>query len=67
MPVITRLTLLVLCLIVYLMIKFRAREDSMLYRYISWNEFVHNMLAKGEVGYFSSAYVITCRMFAIVK
>lgn len=50
MPVITRLTLLMLCLIVYVMIKFRAMEDGMLYRYVSWNEFTHNMLAKGEVG-----------------
>jgi len=50
MPVVTRLTLLMLCLIVYVMIKFRAMEDGMLYRYVSWNEFIHNMLAKGEVG-----------------
>jgi len=50
MPVITRLTLLMLCLIIYVMIKFRAREDNILYRYVSWNEFIHNMLAKGEVG-----------------
>ena len=51
MPVISRLTLLSLCLAIYFMIKFRAREDSMLFRYVSWNEFLHNMLAKGEVGY----------------
>jgi len=51
MPVVTRLTLLLLCLAAYMMIKFRAREDGMLYRYVSWNEFIYNMLAKGEVGY----------------
>jgi len=51
MPIITRVTLLLLCFVVYIMIKFRAMEDGMLYRYVSWNEFIHNMLAKGEVGY----------------
>ena len=50
MPVITRLVLLTLCFALYMMIRFRGREDGMLYRYVSWNEFIHNMLAKGEVG-----------------
>jgi len=51
MPLITRLTLLSVCVAIYFLIKFRAREDSMLFRYVSWNEFIHSMLAKGEVGY----------------
>jgi len=50
MPVISRLILLMFCFILYMMIKFRGREDNMLYKYVSWNEFIHNMLAKGEVG-----------------
>jgi len=58
MPVVTRLTLLMLCFMLYVLIKFRAREDSMLYRYVSWNEFVHSMLAKGEVGNFSFSFFI---------
>ena len=58
MPVITRLTLLVFCLVIYVLIKFRAREDNMLYRYVSWNEFIHNMLAKGEVGCLTFAHSV---------
>jgi len=49
MPVISRLTLVMLLVTLYFLIKFRGREDNMLYRYVSWNEFIHNMLAKGEV------------------
>lgn len=58
MPVISRLILLMCCFILYIMIRFRGREDSMLYKYVSWNEFIHTMLAKGEVGNFSPAICI---------
>jgi len=50
MPVVTRLTLLSMCFLVYILIKFKSMEDGVLLRYVSWNEFIHNMLAKGEVG-----------------
>jgi len=66
MPVITRLTLLMLCLIVYVMIKFRAMEDGVLYQYVSWNEFIHNMLAKGEVGSRLSTVYSLCLNSAFV-
>jgi len=58
MPVVTRLTLLLLCLLLYAMIKFRGREDGTLFKYVSWNEFVHNMLAKGEVGNISAIHCV---------
>jgi len=71
MPVISRLTLLTLCLVIYFMIKFRAREDNMLYRYVSWNEFIHSMLAKGEVSIIGSLFQhdfrSTCKCFEIFK
>ena len=60
MPVISRLILLMFCFILYVMIRLRGREDGMLYRYVSWNEFIHNMLSKGEVGVFSLAHCILC-------
>jgi len=58
MPVVSRLILLMFCFILYMMIRFRGREDSMLYKYVSWNEFIHNMLAKGEVGGFHLLFVL---------
>ena len=53
MPVISRVILLMFCFMLYMMIRLRGREEGVLYKYVSWNEFIHNMLAKGEVGDFS--------------
>jgi len=50
MPLLARLTLVAwLGFIVYVMMRLQAGEEANLYRYVSWNEFVHSMLSKGEV------------------
>jgi hypothetical protein len=50
MPFLARLSVVFwLGLIAYVVLKLQAAEESSLYRQVSWNEFVHNMLAKGEV------------------
>ena len=50
MPFLARLTLMFwLGLIVYTLLRFQASDEASLYKQVSWNEFVHNMLAKGEV------------------
>jgi hypothetical protein len=50
MPFLARLTLMFwLGLIFYIMLRLQAGDESSLYRHVSWNEFVHTMLAKGEV------------------
>jgi hypothetical protein len=50
MPFLARLTLMFwLGLIFYIMLRLQAGDEASLYRHVSWNEFVHTMLAKGEV------------------
>jgi len=50
MPFLARLMLMVwLGFLLYVVVRLQAGEDSGLYKFVSWNEFVHEMLAKGEV------------------
>jgi len=55
MPFLARLTLMFwLGLIVYTLMRLQAGDEASLYKQVSWNEFVHNMLAKGEVEFLLS-------------
>ena len=50
MPFMARLMLLFwLGFLLYVIVRLQTGDDSGLYRFVSWNEFVHDMLARGEV------------------
>ena len=35
--------------LVYIVLRLLTGDDGSMYKFVSWNEFVHDMLAKGEV------------------
>lgn len=50
MPFLARLMLMVwLGFLVYIVLRLVTGDDGSMYKFVSWNEFVHDMLAKGEV------------------
>ncbi|KAI0225000.1 Paraplegin [Lamellibrachia satsuma] len=50
MPFLARLMLMVwLGFLLYVVVRLQAGEETGLHKFVSWNEFVHDMLAKGEV------------------
>lgn len=50
MPFTARLMLLFwLSFLLYVTLRLQTGEDANTYRFVSWNEFVHDMLSKGEV------------------
>ena len=50
MPFVARLMLMFwLGFLLYVVLRLQTSDDTGLYRFVSWNEFVHDMLAKGEV------------------
>ena len=50
MPFLARLMLMMwLGFLLYVVVRLQAGEETGLHKFVSWNEFVHDMLAKGEV------------------
>lgn len=35
--------------LLWAILRFQAGEENSVYKFVSWNEFLHDMLAKGEV------------------
>ena len=50
MPMLARLMLMTwLGFLLYVVLRLQAGDETSLYKFVSWNEFTHDMLAKGEV------------------
>ncbi len=50
MPLVARLMLsLWLGFLVFIILRLQSGEETSPFRFVSWNEFIHDMLSKGEV------------------
>ncbi len=60
MPLVARLMLtLWLGFLVFIILRLQSGEETSPFRFVSWNEFIHDMLSKGEVElYFKSSCLL---------